>query len=250
MMTGNAIQSIATLAELKLSDSFYFGSLVLSYSLGNVVYKALIHLNNQHASPHTRARLAASPIILGLFAISDFLFYTKSMDSNWLGHVPFLALGFGLLNAASMDALGGTITFAMTGHMKTVSQGLSDVFFHSDPRKRRMRSATKSSARILGFFLLGIFLGTRWVTSGSDHVVMAASGMTLPAFLVEELNLPVFTLVGIISLALIQLHDRTYPDLVWNFLLFLRDAVYFGGRRGQDTKLDLSVNWFSPQASP
>jgi uncharacterized membrane protein YbhN (UPF0104 family) len=166
------------------------------------------------------ARSTASPLLLALFALSDFLFYNPT--GSWVVHMLPLATGFGLLNAAGTDILGGTITFAMTGHISKVTQGISDWLLEG----KQWRSATKLSARILSFFVAGI-VGASWLAStGSSHVIIPASGLTLPAFMVgKNANVPIFTLVGLFAVALMHLHDRPLPSLIWELqTLFLRKA--------------------------
>ena len=239
-MTGNTIKSASALGELRWGDAWSVASVILCYALGSTLYRTLIHLHHHHAKPHTSARLAASPLILLAFGISDLVFYTKSFGTEYFGHVLPLALGFGLLNAASTDALGGTTTFAYTGHISKISHGVSDWLFAADPRKRRFRSATRLSARVLGCFIIGIVIGTMLSTAGTHHIVMP-SGLSMPAFLVaqQSYNVPLFTLVGTICVILIQLHDHPLP----NNLLDTIGAFLLAGSRRQKSKVDVSTLW-------
>ena len=242
-MTGNTIKMAAAIGEWKVAEALHFGSLVLCYSLGNTIYRAMVHYHNNQTKPHVSARATASPLIVALLFLSDLLFDSTTSS---LGHVVPLALGFGMLNAATMDSLGGTITFAMTGHIKTISQGLSDFFFHSDPQKRRLKSAVKSSARVLAFFLLGCSVGTCLANLGSQQFI-EATGMTLPSFLIGEPNLPVFTVVGLLSTLLLHLQDRPYPSFLREmFTVDVRvdNRINTNTPRTKGDKVQLSVNFF------
>jgi uncharacterized membrane protein YoaK (UPF0700 family) len=236
MMTGNSVSMVSAMGEMRMMEAFRLGSILLCYALGNTAYYTMVHLHHAHAKPNETARTTASQFILALFALSDYLFYTKTAVSKSLVHVIPLALGFGLWNACSMDAMGGTITFAMTGHIKTICQGLSDLLFHSDREKRQWRSAQQTSCRVFGFFLVGALVGTFLVNLGSQQII-AGSGMTFPTFLLEEFNLPVYTLIGMLMTLLLHLHDQPFPRPVRAMRTFVSDK--FNRRRD---KVQLSVN--------
>ena len=244
MMTGNTIKMATSIGEWKVAEALHFGSLVLCYSLGNTIYRGMVHYHNEQTKPHLAAKATVSPLIVALLFLSDLLFDSATKS---LRHVIPLALGFGMLNAATMDSLGGTITFAMTGHIKTISQGLSDWLFHSDPQQRRLKSAVKSSARVVGFFVLGCIAGTFLANLGNQQFI-EATGMTLPSSLIGEPNLPIYTVVGLLSTLLLHLQDRPYPS-------FLRDLWSDDVRvdtrinnqntpRAKSDKVQLSVNFF------
>ncbi|CAB9527278.1 Major facilitator superfamily domain containing [Seminavis robusta] len=259
MMTGNTIRLASALGEFRGMEALHLASMLFAYAFGALVYRSMVHyhiLEEKTSKPHVAARTSASPVMLAMFALSDLLFYNNNLNSGGSGpkNVIPLALAFGLLNSATTDAMGGTITFALTGHVSKLSSGISDWFFATDPRKRRIRSATKMSARIMGWFVAGVLCGT-WLTMiGSNHVPMEASGLTLPAFLVGEQNrLPIFSIIGIIAVALIQLFDRPLPNLVWD-ILSLMGPNNSGGegeqRKGtNNNKADLSINLWPQSAN-
>lgn len=238
-MTGNSLNFIASLVEFRFGDASFYGSMVLCYLLGNALYRTMVHHHHEQPKPSVSARATASPLIVALLALSDYFFYTKGAFSDSLVHAIPLALGFGMLGAAGMDALGGTITFAMTGHMKTVSQGLSDLWGHSDPQKRRWRSANKTSLRVLEFFLFGVLVGTCMANLGKQQMIGTA-GMTLPSFLLES-HLPVFTIIGIIGATLLQLYDRPLPATLKEIIAFMNNTIN-KRRSSEGEKVQLSVN--------
>jgi uncharacterized membrane protein YoaK (UPF0700 family) len=220
MMTGNVIKIASAIGEQRFGEALPFASVVVVYALGCAIYGTIVNVSiraEKSNNPQATARSMTSLLFLALFALSDYLFYNhNSMTSNtsnaWLIHMTPLAMGFGILNAASADILGGTITFAMTGHISKVAQGVSEWLLNG----KQWRSATKLSARILSFFVGGI-LGASWLaSSGSNHVIIQTTGLTLPTFLVGKniVNLPIFTVVGVFAVALMNFHDRPLPSLL------------------------------------
>ena len=54
---------------------------------------------------------------------------------------------------------------------------------------------------------------------------MVPSEMTLPAFLVHDLKLPLFTIAGVLSAILIQLFDAPYPVALWESTTFIKNGI-------------------------
>lgn len=230
------MKSASALGTFRLGDAWNVATLVLCYAFGNIMYRSLVHFHHHDTQPaHTSARLSASPLILLAFGCSDLLFYTKGFgtDGYHFGHLLPLTLGFGLLNAAITDALDGTMLHAYTGHISKISQGISDWLFAADSRKRRFNLATRLSVWVLGFFVAGIIAGAILSTAGTDSIIMPASGLIMPAFLVAHprFKVPLLTLVGIVYVALIQLYDRPLPNNLPNI-----------GDRRQQTKSKVDVS--------
>lgn len=224
LMTGNAVKAGSALGKLRLGDASNFVSVILCYALGSSLYRALVHLQHHQPKPHTSARLLASPLILVAFCSSDLLFGAKGSPTDYFKHILPLALGFGLLNAATTDALGGTMTNAYTGHIGKVAHGVSDWLFAVEPRKKRFRSATRLSAQVLCSFLVGIVLG-----AASMPALLSAQ---------QSYNVPLFTVFGTLCVILMQLHDHPIPIDIMNIRKLLA-----GGRRST-TKVDVSTLWW------
>ena len=117
-----------------------------------------------------------------------------------------LSLGFGILNAATTDILGGTITFAMTGHVGKVTQGMSDWLMNREKHhQKNLHSTTKLSASILTSFMMGA-VAASWLTSSSslNHITRKTPGSTLHTlWMGKNTNLPIFTIVGVLAVILI-----------------------------------------------
>ena len=202
-MTGNSINLVSAIGDSRVADALHIGSLIFCYTLGNTLYRALVHLHHTQPKPNAKARATASPLVVLMLALSDYWFFVNTKSVR---HVLPLALGFGILNAATIDALGGTITFAMTGHLKTISHGLADRFFHSDPEKRRLQSPTKTSCYSLGSFLIGALVGTWLAKLGTQQAVERG-----PMIRFGNVNIPVFTTIGLLCALLLRHFDRPFP---------------------------------------
>ena len=232
---GNTIKLATALGEMKGVDTLVFLGILSMYALGCLLFRTFIHINQNkmNEAPHLAARDSIAPVALALFALSDFIFYKKSLQTGFRGHVLPLALGFGLLNSATTDAMGGTITFAMTGHVSKVAQGTSDWLFSG---RRRFRSAAKMSFRIFSCFLIGVVIGT-FLNGIGPQRLMKASGLGLSSIILEQ-HLPVFTIIGALAVITLQLHDHPLPNIM-HFLLHFR----------KNRRLDITVNKWSPQSS-
>lgn len=223
LMTGNTVKYGSSLARMRWSDAWNFSSVIFCYALGSFLYRALVHLQHHQSTRRTSARFLASPLILTAFGGSDLVFHTNKFFRHHFKHILPLALGFGLLNAATTDALGGTMTNAYTGHIVKVSQGVSDWLFAADPRQRTFLSATLLSAQMLVCFLVGIILG--------------ASAMPSMTAAQESYNLPLFTVYGTCCVTLLQLYDRPFPQGVTNIKKIMAEG------RPSTTKVDVATLW-------
>ena len=224
LMTGNAVKAGSALGKLRLRDALNLASVILCYALGSSLYRTLVHLQHYQPKPHTSARLLASPLILAAFCSSDLVFSAKGFPTHYFKHILPLALGFGLLNAATTDALGGTMTNAYTGHIGKVAHGVSDLLFAADPRKKRFQSATRLSAQVLCSFLVGIVLG--------------AAAMPAIKTAQQSYNVPLFTLFGTLCVTLVQLYDRPLLTDIINI-----GKMLASGKRST-TKVDVSTLWW------
>lgn len=190
MMTGNTIRLTMALSELRLRDALLFGSLVTSYAMGVGAFHAVNFTKKQRG---TASSFAAAPLFLTVFVLVDILVKLHG-DSNSRIFLPPLGLGFGMLNAASTDALGGTTTYAMTGHIMKLGHAVVDRFMAG---KKRWRKGTRTSTRVVICFAAGIATGTIL-----SNLLGSALG-----------NLPPFTTLGILYTLLLGLYSLQKPDL-------------------------------------
>jgi len=208
-MTGNSIKCASAVAKLQLEQVRKVASMILCYALGSILYRTLVHYNHERPNACRSARVLASPLLVLCFGASDWIFYATKHGASRSVHLLPLASGFGLLAAAATDALGGINTFAYTGHINTISKGISDRFFSPDPQARKFPSASLLSMKLLGTFFLGLIVGSRISMTGSEQVTMPLTGFAMPAWLVSgQFQVPMFTILGVLFVVLMQLHDR------------------------------------------
>jgi uncharacterized membrane protein YoaK (UPF0700 family) len=132
MMTGNTIRCLEALADWELSTAMMNGSLILAYVAGGALFKFLDVLwrrrkeeqeqeQQQQRGLDTSSSLVwVARVAFVLFGVSDLMGLQRDV---W--RLPPLALGFGMINAATVDALG-TVTNAVTGHWTKIGVGMAE----------------------------------------------------------------------------------------------------------------------------
>lgn len=158
MMTGNVIKFSTALAESRWEDAVFHSSLILSYVTGVGMFRALDikirHGSKDKESPGQLLTMVA-PLILVLFMLADVV---SHYISNPRLHAPLLSIGFGIMNAASADATGGTILYAVTGHINRMGKTIVDYWMLS---KLKCFKSFKSHLRIVCSFAAGIALSVK-----------------------------------------------------------------------------------------
>jgi len=244
MMTGNMVSLASALGDWRLADAVRMSSLLVCFTFGCILYRTLVlvhgkayytqpQLHDNYRRPDAAARAGVLPLILALFSSSDVLFsyaaFFTSETSRKLAALP-LALGFGLVNCAAMDAMGGTVTYAMTGHVQKVCQQVADWLFSTDPTKRQWQSVVQLvSTRIVGYFLMGAIFAAALINVGREV-----------EFLSMDTHLPVFTILGSLIVGFLHFYDNPAPN-VRQILTALFGCVT--GRTAMKSKeVDISVN--------
>jgi uncharacterized membrane protein YoaK (UPF0700 family) len=128
MMTGNTVRSMSFLADLEFEKAFFHAVLIGSYVGGGGLFSnldALVTKTNKtnklpNDSKATLPLVATTGLIL--FCGSDLL---NLVTSNARAGLPILALGYGMINAATLSVVG-TVTNAVTGHWTKVGLGIGD----------------------------------------------------------------------------------------------------------------------------
>jgi len=220
MMTGNTIRLATALAECRLRDSWFFAALILSYTggvtLAGILEQVILQATksgraapwqeeekeqNQEQQQQVTLRQAQSSTLY-IVAIAA-LFFLSAPD--WMTPVlrfsdlwdprpsPWafscLAVGFGLVNAATMNILQGTVTNAATGHYTKLGRAAADAIMEhwknnvafpsaklTTPtpvhpptnQHHEQRAIVNTSAR----FIL-IFMGSMIVSSCANNWVLA-----------------------------------------------------------------------------
>ena len=209
MMTGNTIRLATALAECRMRDSWFFASLILSYT-GGVTLAGIIEQvsvppwqdhekqQNQQSQQQLALRQAQSSslymvALAALFFLSapdwiaPLLQVTDLLDptpSPWA--FSCFAVGFGLVNAATMNVLHGTVTNAATGHYTKLGRAAADAIVehwknkfaspsaklitptaadHTNNQHQEQRTIENTSARFLIIFM-GSMVVSSWVHNG------------------------------------------------------------------------------------
>ncbi len=156
MMTGNTIRFATSLAESRWVDALFYMSLIVTYVFGVAIFRAieltLLRYEKEAEEIQQQLVLVVAPLIVSLFLFADVM---SHFVRNERIHAPILSLGFGIMNAASAGATGGTVLYAMTGHMNRCGKCLVDYLMLS---KAKCYMSFKSHLRIVTSFAAGIGL--------------------------------------------------------------------------------------------
>ena len=190
MMTGNIVSMSIALAEQNWEEVFWKLSLIGSYFVGTISARSTEWMCQRRTSLHgkvTRPRKVIAPVIFATFAIADRLTRVSPVGSisekqKWNVAIPILALGYGMVYASANQALNGTITNLLTGHVTRVGSAVSDRFFSGE---RKWNNGASVSLCILGSFILGGMFGTVFedvlkfmpLQSGQDSPVFTVMGI-------------------------------------------------------------------------
>ena len=148
-----------------------------------------------------------APIVALIFAAADNM---SRLSSNHglilkLLQAPLLAVGFGLVNTASSLATGGTVLFAMTGHLSKVATALQ-----KGQVPRTWDDTTRKAIRVLFSFMSGAFLSTLY----NQHYQQIEPLVKLP--------LPPFcTSVGLLYAALFLWYEMPFTNRLRSFLALI-----------------------------
>jgi uncharacterized membrane protein YoaK (UPF0700 family) len=162
MMTGNTIRVGSAIVDLRWDEALFFGTVVTSYTLGASLLRGISTIQTKKTridddDTERHALLSVAPLVLVIFCSADVV--SRAFPRAF---PPILALGFGLMNAAAVDATK-VVTNAVSGHCTNVGLGLADALLLFQPPGK----GTKASVRILLFFLSSIILssaGHRWLS--------------------------------------------------------------------------------------
>ncbi|CAB9503191.1 expressed unknown protein [Seminavis robusta] len=144
MMTGTLLKMTTAMANFQTVEALVHALFVGSYMAGVSLFDWVKTSNDDDDKAALRW---VAPIVLALFATAD------CVARQWAGpkllQVPFLAMGFGVINTAASHATGNTIFFAMTGHLTKLTTGLRNTKQQAD------NAVMARSKSILRHFLMG-----------------------------------------------------------------------------------------------
>eukprot|EP00546_Thalassionema_frauenfeldii_P002749 CAMPEP_0178937580 /NCGR_PEP_ID=MMETSP0786-20121207/25844_1 /TAXON_ID=186022 /ORGANISM="Thalassionema frauenfeldii, Strain CCMP 1798" /LENGTH=185 /DNA_ID=CAMNT_0020616183 /DNA_START=540 /DNA_END=1094 /DNA_ORIENTATION=+ len=145
-MTGNLIRMAHSLAELRWLDTLLAFLVVMSYTGGIALYTIvsqvvtgfvqqrrddsnLSYKTNEHKETDKAAMtVVVAPMILLLMGSGGLLSLGSGkqiqQNNNSVFGLFLMAVGGGLVNAATMNATGGTVIYACTGHISKIGKAL------------------------------------------------------------------------------------------------------------------------------
>jgi uncharacterized membrane protein YoaK (UPF0700 family) len=158
MMTGNILKMITAVVNSQRPEAMIQASFVLCYALGVSIFTQMKQrVAFQEEEPLAPLRFMA-PLVAVLFVSADLLVLGcgggRSIVSAKALQVPFLAMGFGVVNSAAGHATGGTVFFALTGHLTKMTNTLNDVLALRSSF-RSIDVATKKSVSVVSSFMGG-----------------------------------------------------------------------------------------------
>ena len=245
MMTGNSLQMALLFAQGKWQGFLYYVSLVVAYVYGVLLYRVLDIAMGERSTP-TRV----APVVFALFLLTDVIswavdyaessyFWCTETESPWSEEmrsqewrknspvIP-LSVGFGMVNALSMDVTR-YVTNAVTGNYQKIGMSLGSNLFILLAKLLGDRGAAFDDSVSIGFskdFRMPLAL----VVSFSLGCVLAAALFPLLVGIDEWQNSPLgdqhspredfratdlyFTALGVVTTLLVALHDTAYADAI------------------------------------
>ncbi|KAI2506766.1 DUF1275-containing protein [Fragilaria crotonensis] len=199
MMTGNMIRMAGALVENRWRDSFKSLNLIACYILGAIVFRNVLNYHDQRklllassSTPRykTFSKTTKSPLLVAPVALAILI-----LGEVW-SNMSLLAVAGGFINSATAHASGGTIVFAMTGHMSKVLTGVLDY-----PQTRELNKGVIASAKIVLWFFIGAISTTLLWNHGNSKPffvmiglvyagVLSLVGLPKPAALGEIMSFP------------------------------------------------------------
>jgi hypothetical protein len=153
LLTGNTFKVLDCVVDGKWKEASWTASMVVLYVVGASLYKAIdtvqYHQQQQQQQQilesssslsttssttnvrsilrqHAKTLTRTLQLTVVAFALSDVVDYGLFPGQNFpVGRLPFLSLGFGMINAASAHLLGA-VTNAVTGHWTKLGMSLAE----------------------------------------------------------------------------------------------------------------------------
>ena len=164
MMTGNTVRSMSFLADLEYEKALFHAALIVSYVAGGGLFSILDanagtrSNNNKTNSKLPKDSKSTLPLVAGiglaLFCGSDLL---NQRMANARAGLPILALGYGMINAATLNVVGA-VTNAITGHWTKVGLGVGDYLVDPQTGGSSKRLFPTTSAGCVAAFCLSVLL--------------------------------------------------------------------------------------------
>ena len=172
MMTGNMIRLAGALTESRWGDSLKSLNLISCYMIGAIVFRSVLNYHEgqrmklssrqyKKVIKWTKSPLLSAPLALAMLLLGEV----------W-SNMSLLAVAGGFINSATAHAAGGTIVFAMTGHLSKILTGVLDY-----PQTRVWNKGIGASAKIVVWFFAGAVTTTLLWNHGHSKPFFAVIGL-------------------------------------------------------------------------
>jgi len=160
MMTGNIVALSIAMAEQHSRDVLWRLTLIFGYLTGVIAAKSTDSWCQRKGKETCRT---LAPVILAIFAIGDRLIQSsagiisdkiKWEKRKWF--MSILAVGYGIVYSTANQALNGTITNLLTGHLTKLGNAAYNRYVISE---RKWNDKTLESLYIIFSFILGGMCG-------------------------------------------------------------------------------------------
>jgi len=233
MMTGTTIRMAVALSEFRLEDVALFSTLIVSYGCGASFFRLIETYSSSSLVPPlspktwlqktkrkqsfvstgmqsldaastrqlqaTRSLATTSLAALLVFGVGDILAakFLPQFDTTNQYRLAFLAIGFGMINAATQNCIQ-TVTNAVTGHITKAGMGLVDRWVRKLPNRDCDRSrnfvVTFATSICVSSFLY------RWIQGFSERWLTGTRTLRI----VQSCVPPFGTCFGILYLLVIR----------------------------------------------
>jgi uncharacterized membrane protein YoaK (UPF0700 family) len=155
MMTGNTISLLRNVVEGgdgALLNAVFYASLIVAYIVGSmltsVVCKPISQEKGSTQQPVAYQKcIQIVPAVLLLFVSADVI-GTYFPSSHRRFGATALSMAYGLINTVSIEVTGGTILYAVTGHMNRVAKATTEIYsiFATARYKNKTENSDSSTA--------------------------------------------------------------------------------------------------------
>ena len=220
MMTGHTVKVLDALAGWMWEDALWGTTMIVSYFLGGTLYKIIQllqqpQLQQLQPSKDNPSQTAVIPNTLMAvarwsmvwFCMSDLLEGRLGVAHS-LWRLPLLSVGFGMINAATMD-IWGAVTNAVTGHWTKMSTGLAEGLVLGS---NGVGQASKMSAACMASFAISLMATSglmQWLGRSATTGNIGSGLARVQSIILERLP-PLGTTLGLIYGVLFTGYARYY----------------------------------------
>lgn len=146
MMTGNSMKMANALVDGRITDTFFFLSVIISYIVGVGIFRRAELSYKDKALNGLFA-----PVVAGCFMWSDYLSFVGA--SKFIPGI-LLSFAWGIINSVGSEVTG-TLIFVVTGAMTRIANMIVDRISRTAGRKKIPKEGFLMSTSVIGGFILG-----------------------------------------------------------------------------------------------